>query len=235
MGGAPHGRCTSRRAMLPGMASDAPTPVMVVDDHPAVREGLCSMLEIEPDLETVAVAGSARDALAAASRFRPAVAVVDYHLPDEDGLALCLRLKGGPDPPAVLVYSAFADETLTLLAAIAGADGLVSKSADPEDVVAAVRAIARNERLELAGSAQVMQATASRLDSEDLPVLGMLMHRTPPAEIAETLNMSEEWLTARRWAMLEGLRGGPSRRARPARSNRADAPPASPRAEAPGA
>ncbi len=223
-----------RRGILRGMADDLPTAVMVVDDHPAVREGLCSMLEIEPDLENVALAGCARDALEAARHYRPAVAVVDYHLPDEDGLALCLRLKAGPNPPAVLVYSAFADEQLTLLAAIAGADGLMSKTADPDELVAAVRAVARDERLELRGSTQVMQAMASRLDSEDLPILGMLMHRTPPAEIAETLNISEQWLTARRWAMLECLRGGPSRRTRPARRDSRDTLPAPPGAEAPG-
>ena len=198
-----------------GNDRSTPTAVMIVDDHPAVREGLRSMLDTEQGLEPVAVASCAREALAAAERLRPAVAVVDYHLPDEDGLALCLRLKAGPAPPAVLVYSAFADDTLALLAIIAGADGLVSKAADPDDVTAAVSLVARHEQLHLAVSQQVMEATSSRLDPEDLPILGMLVHRTPPDEIAETLNMSEEWLTARRWAMLECLRGGPSRRSRP--------------------
>ncbi len=192
------------------------------------------MLDTEPGLKTVALASCAREAVAAVDQFRPAVAVVDYHLPDEDGLALCLRLTAAAEPPAVLVYSAFADETLTLLAAVAGADGLVSKAADPDDLAAAVRSVACGERLELVVSSQVMLATASRLDSEDLPILGMLVHRTPPAEIAETLNMSEEWLTARRWAMLECLRGGRSRRTSTATRNSADAFSALPGAEAPG-
>ncbi len=207
------------------------TAVMIVDDHPAVREGLSSMLHVEPGLATVALAASAREALAEAVRFRPAVVVVDYHLPDEDGLALCLRLKAGPTPPAVLLYSAFADDTLTVLAVIAGADGLVSKTADPDDVVAAVAAVARGERLDVATTRQVMEATGSRLDPADLPILGMLVHRTPPSEIAATLQISEEWLTARRWAMLACLSGGASRPGR--LSSREPAPVALPGTEAP--
>lgn len=217
-----------------GNHNSTQTAVMIVDDHPAVRQGLSSMLDTEPGLETIAAAGSAEEALVAFENLRPAVAVVDYHLPDEDGLALCLRLKARADPPEVLVYSAFADETLTLLAAIAGADGLMSKDADPDDVVAAVVALARGEKLNLGVSPQIMETAGSRLDPEDLPILGMLMHGTPPAEIAETLNMSERWLTARRWAMLECLRGGPSRRTRPARVTPVDPDYASPGTEAPG-
>lgn len=170
------------------------------------------MLESEPGLGPVAAAGTAAEAVDLAARLRPAVAVVDYHLPDEDGLSLCLRLGSGPTPPAMLVYSAFADEFLVPLALIAGADALLSKDSDPDDLPAAALGLARGDSLLPQPSSPAMGSAASRLDAADLPILGMLAHGEPPGEIAATLGISEERLLDRRWAMLELLRGGSSAR-----------------------
>ena len=186
--------------------------VIVVDDHAAVREGIRAMLASEPDLDPVAVTATAREAVALAVRTRPDVMVLDYHLPDEDGLSLCLRLKSAADPPAALIYSAFADEHLVTLAVIAGADALMSKAADPDELCDVVRALADGTARPPALTAAAMEAAARRLDTEDLPILGMLAHRTPPAEIAATLGMDEAWLATRRWAMLKRLTGGGSAR-----------------------
>jgi DNA-binding NarL/FixJ family response regulator len=189
--------------------------VIVVDDHPAVREGIRAMLQSEPDLEAVATSATAGEAVTLAQRTRPDVVVLDYHLPDEDGLALCLRLKTTAPAPAALIYSAFADEHLVPLAIIAGADALISKSADPDELCDVVRALAGGAARLPAIAPAAMQYAASRLDTEDLPILGMLAHRTPPAEIATTLKMAESWLAARRWAMLARLIGGSARRTSP--------------------
>lgn len=144
--------------------------------------------------------------------------LLDYHLPDEDGLTLCLRLKASEAPPRVLIYSAFADDMLGLLAAVAGADGLISKGALADELCEALRAVARGESLIGPPSPATMESAASGLDPEDLPIIGMLIHGTPPAEIAETLGVADTWLTARRWAILERLTGGPSRRSGPRRA-----------------
>src|SRR4051812_50215955 len=81
--------------------------VLVVDDHAAVREGVRAMLGSEPDLDPVAVAATAGDAAELATVERPDVILVDYHLPDEDGLSLCLHLKSRPPAPAPPAYPAF--------------------------------------------------------------------------------------------------------------------------------
>ncbi|MDQ3676260.1 MAG: response regulator transcription factor [Actinomycetota bacterium] len=186
--------------------------VIVVDDHAAVREGIRAMLASEPDLDPIAVTATAGDALALAERHRPDVMVLDYHLPDEDGLSLCLRLKSTDDPPAALIYSAFADHHLVALAIIAGADALMSKATDPDELCDVVRALAAGTARMPTVVAMAMNSIASRLDTEDLPILGMLANRTPPAQIAATLRMDEGWLTTRRWAMLSRLAGGSARR-----------------------
>ena len=191
--------------------------VIVVDDHAAVREGIRAMLASEVDLDPVAVTATAREAVALAELTRPDVMVLDYHLPDEDGLSLCLRLKSTAVPPAALIYSAFADEHLVALAIIAGADALMSKGADPDELCHVVRALANGSARLPTIAPVAMESVARRLDTNDLPILGMLAHRTPPAEIAATLRINETWLNTRRWAMLKKLTGGSGRHTSPHR------------------
>jgi two-component system response regulator DevR len=190
--------------------------VLAVDDHPAVRAGLASLLAAEPDLEHVGGVRNAREAAEACERLEPDVAVVDVQLPDGDGLALCLRLQDLPRPPAVLLYTAFADDRMAVAAVVAGARGLLGKSADPDALAGAVRAVARGDTILPPPSPQALAVSASRLDPQDLPALGMLLHGTPPEDIARTLAVAVSWLGARRWAMLERLQQGRERRRRTA-------------------
>ena len=209
-----NGRCAPTHDALPATTDGAKTPVrvIVVDDHHAVREGLRAMLQAEPDLDPVGSVATARDALALARRARPDVVVLDYHLPDQDGLSLCLRLKTAHAVPAALLYTAFADEQLVPPAIIAGADAVVSKAADPDALCEAVRALAGGLTRLPAIAPAAMRSAAARLDTDDLPILGMLAHGTPSAEIAATLQIAEPWLTTRRWAMLERLTRASTRR-----------------------
>lgn len=191
--------------------------LVVVDDHPAIRRGLSSMLEAEEEFEVVAAVPSAREGLAAIHHLRPDVALLDYHLPEEDGLSLCLRARAMPKPPRVLIVSAFANETLALLAEVAGADGVAAKGCSSDELGAAVRAVARGERWLPSVPPAVLEAKAGRLDPEDLPVLAMLRACVPLEEIAATLGVAPAWLRARRWAILGRLGARDGRRMRPAR------------------
>jgi DNA-binding NarL/FixJ family response regulator len=177
----------------------------IVDDHAAVRAGLAALIEPEPGLEVVALAGDADAALAAAERHAPDLALVDFHLPGEDGLSLCLRLEALRPRPRTVLYSAFADDLLAVLAAVAGADALVPKSSDPALLLDALHAVASGERVPATATPAALNAVGAALDPEDLPVLGMLVHGVPTAEVADTLGMAPGWLLARRWAILHRL------------------------------
>ncbi len=186
--------------------------VLLVDDHPAVRHGLEAMLESEPDLESVGAAAASHDALRLADDAHPEVALIDYHLPDEDGLWLCQRLKTLASPPRVVMYTAFADDTLALLALVCGVDGLVGKDALADELCDAVRAVADGRNRVPRPGPATMESALSGLEARDLPIVGMLVHGTPEDEIAATLDLEADWLAARRWAITERIRG---RRARP--------------------
>jgi DNA-binding NarL/FixJ family response regulator len=181
------------------------TRVLIVDDHPAVRAGLRSLVHGEPGFSVVGVEADAESALATTERVMPDVVLLDVHLPGEDGLSVCLRLDGAADRPRLVLYSAFADERLAVLAAVAGADAVVSKSADPQQLLDVLARVASGHATLPAPDPATLQVVGAALDEEDLPVLGMLLHGTPPAALAQTLGMSEAWLHARRWAILQRL------------------------------
>ena len=185
--------------------TDQALRVLVVDDHPAVRVGLRELIAAEPGLTPVAAVATAREGLAQAIALAPGVAIVDHRLPDHDGLTLTRRLKTLPEPPGVLVYSAYADPMMVIGAIVAGADGIAAKTARSDQICDAVRAIAAGYSALPAVSPAALRAIAARLDPADTPILGMLIHRTSPSEIAEVLAISDDWLDARRWAILKQL------------------------------
>lgn len=184
--------------------------LVLVDDHPALREGLRSMLDGEPDLRVAATAATGREGFDAIAELRPPVAVVDHHLPDGDGFTLCLRTRGLPEPPRVVIYTAFTSAVHAVLAAVAGAAEVVSKSARPEELLAAIREDAPARHDDRIGPDALRDAGA-QLERDDLAILGMLAHGTPASEVAGTLGLDGAWLLARRWAMLERLARKPAR------------------------
>jgi DNA-binding NarL/FixJ family response regulator len=201
------------------------TTLLIVDDHAAVRAGLAALVASDEGLNVAATAAEAETALALAEQHRPDVALIDFHLPGDDGLALCLRLEAFEPRPRRVLYSAFADDLLGVLAAVAGADALVPKSADPEELLEAVHAVAGGRPLPPRSSPSALNTVGAALDPADLPVLGMLLHGTPADEVASTLAMSRDWLLARRWAILRRLT--PRRARRDALLGVGDALPAS--------
>ena len=126
--------------------SSSRIPVLLVDDHPAVRVGARKLIDDQPDMAVVAEARSAEEALRQ-SGFPIGVAVVDYQLGNgHDGLWLTAQLKRLEQPPRVLVYSAFADNALTVMALIAGADGLLDKGELGQELPSSIRTLAQGGR-----------------------------------------------------------------------------------------
>jgi DNA-binding NarL/FixJ family response regulator len=185
--------------------------LVLVDDHPAVRAGLRGLLEDDDVLRVAGTAGSAREGFEAIADLRPALALLDLHLPDDDGLSLCLRTRTLPHAPHAVIYTAFPDAGLTVRALIAGAAAVVAKATPPRTLLAVLRAAgAGHARPTL--DARALRMAGERLDPGDLPILGMLAHGVPDAEIAQTLGVEPEWLVARRWAMLARLASAARRR-----------------------
>ena len=158
--------------------------MMLLDDHPAVLAGLRRLVDAEADMRIV---GSTRDATELHLLLAGTVAdvvVLDHDLAHADGLAHCLRVKRRPDPPAVVVYAAYAGPALTLAARAAGADALVDKSDAVRALLAAIRAAARGTQTLPVVPREAYAAGVERVDDEDLPILAMLLDGATPEEIA---------------------------------------------------
>jgi DNA-binding NarL/FixJ family response regulator len=180
--------------------------VAVVDDHHAVRLGLRTALLSEPGLEPVGSAATAAETDALLYRTRPDVVLVDYHLPGSDGLELCRRIKTDAPAPAVVLYSAFADPSMTVPAIVAGVDAIVHKGGHTRDLFDAIRRTARGETALPEISGALLEAAGHALGPDDLPLLGMLIHRTAPAEILATLRIERRELDRRIAGMLQRLK-----------------------------
>lgn len=180
--------------------------VLVVDDHPAVLTGLVVALRGEPGIVPIAGVATSEEALSEARRFDIDLALVDYHLPDSDGLTLCQELKALDPPPKVLVYSAFAGMGLSVSARVAGADGLIDKGVATDALLEAIRRIWRGGDAMPAVTPEHMEAAVARLDESDLPIVSMLASEVTREDIAQTLDMPLAELGDRLVAILKRLR-----------------------------
>jgi DNA-binding NarL/FixJ family response regulator len=164
--------------------------ILVVDDHPALRAGLGAVLEAEPGLVYVgAVDGDHESLWPALDSIRPDVVLLDFHLPQDDGLQMCERIKLRVLAPKVILYSAHAGPGLVLGATLAGADGLLSKAAPARELLDVIRRVAAGERRLPPVGREHLDAVAGRIRPEDLPLLGLLVAGTHRKDIATTMGL----------------------------------------------
>jgi len=171
--------------------------VLVVDDHPALRAGLKHLLDHEPGYRLLGAVSSEAELAIALSIQRPDVVILDYALTRGDGLSACFRLKQRPLPPGVVLYSAYVDDVFAVPATLAQADAIVSKNAPVDDLLTAIDAVAAGEGEVPAPDREAMEAASSRLDAEDLPILGMLFAKLRVTEIASTLGLEAREVRSR--------------------------------------
>ncbi len=171
--------------------------VLIVDDHPVVRDGLRGMLDAQPDLEVLDEAANGHQALAAVARETPDVVLMDLRMPELDGVEATRRIRDGHPGVSVLVLTTYDDDTAILRAVEAGATGYLLKDAPREDLFAAVRAAARGETtLAPSVAAKLMRGLGREPDAEELTerereVLALVADGATNRAIARQLHLSE--------------------------------------------
>jgi DNA-binding NarL/FixJ family response regulator len=172
--------------------------VMVVDDHPIVRQGLVSVLSDEDDLEVVGEAGSGREAVAHAARLRPDVVLLDLEMPDMDGIEAIPGLLAAAPGLGVLVFTAYDTDERVLGAVRAGARGYLLKGASADEIARGIRTVhAGGSYLEPRVASRVIAEIASprrtvlALSPRELEVLKLVAEGLPTKQIAASLSISE--------------------------------------------
>jgi two-component system response regulator DevR len=196
----------SRDSQAMGTAVET-VQLVVIEDHPAVAAGVQRLFEAEPDLEVAGVAVGCGEGVPLAEKLRPDVAIVDIHLGDGNGIRLAQELLDRRLARSVVIYTAFADDLVAVAALVAGASAIVSKEQLGTELLHAVRAVARGGSMRPKITIDGLVEAAGRVDPDDIPILGMLVHGTSPAEIGEVLGVHERELAGRRKRMLRVLLG----------------------------
>jgi DNA-binding NarL/FixJ family response regulator len=119
--------------------------VLIVDDHPVVREGLSKRIDLEPDLVVCGEAQSPAEALRALNQTQPDIVVVDLALAEGHGLDLIKAIRSLPRPVPILVFTMFEEALYAVRTLQAGAKGYLTKQESPERLVSAIRTILRGD------------------------------------------------------------------------------------------
>ena len=178
--------------------------VLIVDDHPAVRRGLRTFLELADGLEVTGEAADGPAALELAAELTPDVILLDMLLPGLDGIEVLHELRRREFPGRVLVVTSFTDR---LVAAIrAGARGYLSKDVAPEALVAAVRAVAAGHVLLEPDALPALTGTPlSALTARERDVLTLLAEGRSNREIARALLVAEKTVKTHVSSILQKL------------------------------
>lgn len=119
--------------------------ILIADDHPVVRQGLCQAVEKDPELRVVAEVGGGKEALSQLRRLRPQVAVLDIDMPDLDGFAVAQAVRSDVPDTRIIFLTIHREESFLNKALRLGAQGYVLKDSATTDIIAAIKTVARGE------------------------------------------------------------------------------------------
>jgi DNA-binding NarL/FixJ family response regulator len=148
--------------------------VLVADDQSMVRAGLRMLLSGEPDIEVFAEASNGLEAIDKARRFEPTLVLMDIRMPELDGVEATRRILAADDTARILILTTFDLDEYVYDALHAGASGFLLKDEPPEQVLAAIRTVAR-------GDALLSPAVTKRVITQ----FSRLRRQAPPAEVEQ--------------------------------------------------
>ena len=187
-----------------------PIRVLIVDDHPVVRQGLRVLLEVQDGIEVTGEAGDGPTALALAAEQQPDVILLDLKLPGLDGLAVLEQLKN--TTAKVLVLTSVTDPVAAGRAMREGAAGVLYKDVDPDALVRAIRAVHDGHLLLAAEAAGTLLQPATgpgrgldALTAREREVLAELAKGRSNREIARALHVAEKTVKAHVSSVLAKL------------------------------
>ncbi len=170
--------------------------LLIVDDHPVVRDGLRGMFSADPRFEVLGEAGDGAEAIAAGEKLRPDVILMDLRMPRTDGVTAIKELAKRGVPSRVLVLTTYDTDSDVLPAIEAGATGYLLKDSPREELFRAVEAAAQGQAVLSPAVAtrlmgQMRQPASEPLSQRELEVLELIARGSTNREAAKALFISE--------------------------------------------
>ncbi len=179
-----------------------PVRVFLLDDHEIVRAGLTRLFERAGDIEIVGEAGTAAAGLSRIPPTRPDVALLDVRLPDGDGVEVCREIRSRHPEIRCLMLTSFADDEALFDAIMAGASGYILKQIKSDDIVEAVRLVAKGQSLlDPSVTATVLERLRkgpeederlARLTTQERNILELIAEGLTNRQIAEHVHLAEK-------------------------------------------
>jgi two-component system, NarL family, response regulator DevR len=175
--------------------------VFLLDDHELVRRGLREFLEEEGDIEIVAEAATAQEALQKVEEAAPDVAILDVRLPDGSGIEVCREIRSRLPETRCLILTSYADDRAMFEAIVAGAAAYVLKETRASELVEDIRRLARGETLLDTTAAQEvldrvrasgMTEPTAPLSPQEEKILDLIGEGLSNREIAQKLHLAEQ-------------------------------------------
>jgi DNA-binding NarL/FixJ family response regulator len=189
--------------------------VLIVDDHPIVRQGITSLLSNYDEFAVVGQADNGRDALALVREQAPDVVLLDIRLPGESGMKILRHIRRAQTETRVLMLTSYDDDEYVIGALREGAQGFVLKNVSDEMLVHAIRGVARGERVlspqVTERVVQVLLSDASlspqtvTFDDDERQILHMLTEGASNVQIGEALFLSISSVKRKLRAIFEKL------------------------------
>jgi Response regulator containing a CheY-like receiver domain and an HTH DNA-binding domain len=167
--------------------------VLVVDDHPVVRQGLVGMLEEVPDILVVGQAGNGQEALAVFRQEQPDATLMDLRMPHMDGVAAITAICTEFPAARIIVLTTYEGDEDIYQGLRAGAKGYLLKDAEPEELLAAIRAVHKGQKHipPQVGAKLLERMTSPELSDRELEVLQLITTGKSTQAISKALHITE--------------------------------------------
>jgi len=168
--------------------------ILVVDDHPVVRQGVAGLVNAQPDMSVVGEASNGREAIQQFRAHHPDVVLMDLQMPDMNGLDALMAIRDEAPEARIIVLTTYTGDAQVLRAIKAGARGYLLKSALHRELLETIRAVhAGKKSLSAEASYELAEhATDDALTPAEIRVLRLIAVGNANKEIAEQLSVSEE-------------------------------------------
>jgi DNA-binding NarL/FixJ family response regulator len=189
-----HALISGRISKLEQAAETERISIVIVDDHPVVRQGLRAMLSSEPDFAVMGMAASAREALNLLEQKEPDVVLMDLRMPEMEGTEAIVEFRRIRPNIRILVLTNYGSDEYIVRATQAGAMGYLLKNTPQEEIVKAVRMVYRRERYVPKDIAQRLFEAIGReeLSPRELEVLSLVARGCTNKDVAQRLFISDK-------------------------------------------